>query len=1074
MDMNNHSCSSKRLVSKTGVQALTKPNAFNSNVLPQHFSIEYTADFNRSFCQHPLALPPSSIRIQMWRELIGDKLWEDSKKKNECAYKEEVAKYKQALAKIEGDNKRIEFENAVRRLRYLSELSAYREALALHQRLTSDFATESRKLTARVNREMLGQSNALQQTIQHAYLEAHRAMLKSGEAISFLIIICIFFYVFPILPLYCGIIGAIIYKCYVRLIAKREMLVRAILDESVYEMHWDAEWSYRNDHCLPSDVTLPIRFSQTRLNDNKSNEGWKYCGQATYFSPTLEVAIWDKQAFIVSLIPFTSPLVVLFIALSFVADFFRPPLCSSHSAAAELELHEKAKHLMQRLLQEENSKAILSGDSSRPVEPCEPAYLTRIANPSMPTLIETAYPTIPQECFETVESNPSLEVLKGAKLSTRELNSIFARTLVFNNGNLYPYIMFGGVPITHRDGQAANFTFVGQQGSGKTTLIEHLMSFTLPLSKMQIHAINQRKAGDKMYTPKSPHEWSRSQTYQAVVYNSKSEMVPILVAFGFEIGSDLFILDPLDSRCYAVDLANDVSSRKRISQFAECLVLQPKATKNGENSFWQEQARQLIEAIIVSLRNAARKVDKPQSWTMRDLVNSVETEEILRSVLKHHDRPNAMISQFLNLAGAQKSSNIVTAMNYVSKFATIAQLWEVAASHGRKISLKDWAMNCPQSVLVLPDTEEDVPLYEPLNRALFKSLCNLFLTHEYSTYIDANGEKRSRKRFLIFDELGSSGELPDIDRSMRVGRGFGVNTVIGVQQLSLLKKTFGEDVMEVILGQSGSVAILKQKDTRTQEWASKYLGEQLIAYPKEAFAKGVSEGTSLSQSQSETVSHSDNKGTAIAQGASTNVSSSRGKSAQVNHGKGVTSSGSSTSEQASEGSGKSEQTTKSSGSQDSVAHGSGTTSSTNTNMSETTTQSIDLKREPAFYPVHFAEFPDPQTTGRIAAIYISPSMPPWEAEHTFDELSPKFDNPEAINTVPAVLPWENLEELSRTTSWNLGDYARLGIEVPESVMEIFANEEFIEPGDVFDGQIYNSSIEEEPRLLPNDFDFDCY
>src|SRR5690606_22898906 len=112
--------------------------------------------------------------------------------------------------------------------------------------------------------------------------------------------------------------------------------------------------------------------------------------------------------------------------------------------------------------------------------------------------------------------------------------------------------------------------------------------------------------------PRSPHEWARSHTFQAVVYNAKTENVSVLEAFGFNADAgaetDLFILDPNDSRCYAWDIAADIASVTDAENFAAMLVpIADKADGDGKDKIWQLQARRIITAVIVSLRNLTLK-----------------------------------------------------------------------------------------------------------------------------------------------------------------------------------------------------------------------------------------------------------------------------------------------------------------------------------------------------------------------------------------------------------------------------------------------------------------------------------
>ncbi len=472
------------------------------------------------------------------------------------------------------------------------------------------------------------------------------------------------------------------------------------------------------------------------------------------------------------------------------------------------------------------------------------------------------------------------------------------------------------------------------------------------------------------------------------------------------------------------------------TMLAEALAPDNKSANHDENAaFWRSYAQMLIEAIIISLQNAAEKANLEPTWTLRDLFDAVESRDTLEDVLQHHDRPTAMLSQFLDLPASQRDSILLSGRKYLARFAPTAELWLRAAREGRSIRLKEWAKSRPGTVLVLPDTQKDTRAYEPLNQAIFKTLSNLFLTHEYSSYTNADGNPQVRRRYIFLDEFGDAGRLPDFERLMTKGRDFGVNVVIAFQQQSQIKKTYGEDDMLTILNQCGHTVFLKQNDPNTQKWMSDYIGEQLIAYPKEAFAHAVSHAENYSHARNKSLSHAvgKNESLALAESATqseTNTKSTNGSRHTSSQGSirgGGTSNGWGLSDAATQGSGQSTTVTNGRTSQDSATEGDTITEGHVDTVGDTNTTSIELRKEPACYGSYFGGLPNPRTAKKVGGIYTTTSMAPWPAVLTFEDLAPDLICPLALHTVPETDPWEDANRRVRTSSWDAEDYERLGI-----------------------------------------------
>jgi energy-coupling factor transporter ATP-binding protein EcfA2 len=669
-------------------------------------------------------------------------------------------------------------------------------------------------------------------------------------------------------------------------------------------------------------------------------------------------------------------------------------------------------------------------NATAPHPPAPPVELSQCELPLPPEPIVPVRPAPPASCYDDSKPNVT-QTIRGTTLATLEQNRQLARYYLYEDNEVHPYLSFGDLPVVLRQGQSANMLVAGTSGAGKSTLLKMLLSQLLPLTFSQARRLVEQSPDIYKRRFSSPHEWSRSFTHQAVVYNAKDEYVPFLKGFGFHEDRDLFILDLSDPRCYAWDLARDLRDRDTIKAFSSHFVPRPPESVGDENSkFWLKQARQLIEAVIISFVNAARAANEEPRWTLRDLVNAFDSQETFANILgQHHDKPEAMIAQFLSVAPNQRDSTYTTVGQYVRTFSDAAAYWEEASRRGRSISLKEWAISGSHTVLVLPDTQRKEELYEPLNNMLLEAVTSLILKQEYSFYVDEDGRRRTRKRFFFFDELGSAGRLAALKRLLTVGREFDAHVLLGLHQWSHVEETYGEKRAKTILGLCSYKAFLRADDPDTAEWMSKRIGERQWNHQKESYTYGVRDGktfvrTSSQQkgrsvgmqetdTQSDAFStqdtHSRNSSTTRGNGRRTTSgvadSHSEGHSTQTAHSRGITL-------------------------QDTENTTEGTNEGTSQDKSESRTYSSELRQDYAVLASEIMNLSDPSTSQEVGGFFLVPPLPTWRADIPFDRLRPHLENPDALISTPPLLEWENDWIVGQLTSWTEEDYKRLHIQSP--------------------------------------------
>lgn len=270
---------------------------------------------------------------------------------------------------------------------------------------------------------------------------------------------------------------------------------------------------------------------------------------------------------------------------------------------------------------------------------------------------------------------------------------------------------------------------------------------------------------------------------QAVVCNTKVEHIPLLTTLGFDLQNDVISLDPNDPNGYAWNMAADVDDYRSISEVAERLIPTPSAYQNPAAKFWFYSARNVIQDILISLRNAARSAGKEPLWTLRDLVIATSSEKSIVNILRWHDNSQQVVEQIFGHSPQQTSSVMMALALQMSRYEAVAKRWSLAQEQGRTLSLKKWLNSGDRSVLVLPfaDTHVDEEILRPLNGAMLEVLTHILFSQ---------AKEQPPKRYFFLENIGRAPEFRMVDTLIAEGRSHRIEVFLDPQNPDSKPSTF--------------------------------------------------------------------------------------------------------------------------------------------------------------------------------------------------------------------------------------------------------------------------------------------
>jgi hypothetical protein len=337
-------------------------------------------------------------------------------------------------------------------------------------------------------------------------------------------------------------------------------------------------------------------------------------------------------------------------------------------------------------------------------------------------------------------------------------------------------VLWGNLRIPTEDIEKM-FMVVGNIGSGKTLTFRLLMADQLPLL---------RPGSDR----------------RALIYDSKQDCVQILA--GMRLSCPMFILNPLDERHVAWDIARDIDDNFAASTFAAHLFPD---NPHASTKFFDDAPRSIAAAVLQAFIDIA-----PGKWTLRHLVLVLQSEDLIRLIASKNPLSWQRVHKYLKGDNPRERASILSSIDSkISKFMEIAACWDSA---NKRISIRDWLdprSSIGNAILVLGN-------YEPARTEI--DLANQLFVDIVRKYSMALSESRERLTWLFLDEFPEAGKFDGFKSLVLRGRSKRIISVIGLQDVSTLYSIYGREETDGFLPQIGNRAYLHLKSHNNARWAS--------------------------------------------------------------------------------------------------------------------------------------------------------------------------------------------------------------------------------------------------------------
>lgn len=342
-----------------------------------------------------------------------------------------------------------------------------------------------------------------------------------------------------------------------------------------------------------------------------------------------------------------------------------------------------------------------------------------------------------------------------------------------------------------RDSEKQHILMSGTSGSGKTTFLLELLDY--------IQSRNER----------------------AIVYDKSCSLIQAIYREDQDI-----LLNPLDSRSRSWCLWQECRDKVDFESLAAAQIPMP---PQAQDPFWVNGARTIFAAAAYQMRHLPQKSAK----RLVEAISMTSLNEI-QDILKGTVAENLVSDKIEKTAISIKA--VLT--NYLKSL-------EYLEPSENPFSIRRW--------IEQEDEKPGVLFISSLanKHETLKPLISTWLDIAVNTLLSLP-EDRSRRIWILLDELPSLHQLPYLSSALSEARKFGGCFVLGFQNFAQLSHIYGHNGALAISALLNTRLIFRQPDPDMAAWSAKNLGEQVREEVREGLSYGANtmrDGISISKTE---------------------------------------------------------------------------------------------------------------------------------------------------------------------------------------------------------------------------------
>lgn len=238
---------------------------------------------------------------------------------------------------------------------------------------------------------------------------------------------------------------------------------------------------------------------------------------------------------------------------------------------------------------------------------------------------------------------------------------------------------------------------------------------------------------------------------------------------------------------------------------------------NEREQFWSKSLRTIFAQVFDAIKWQLGYAD------LRLACLVLEDEDLTRAILNTDPylvQARVLIGKLDQKGELTKTAKDMemTVHSRIAEMKVLAAHLDIARKEGRSFSLSRFVNLPGAGALVVSKDPVYSLVHDPMNGIIFLRLMEL---------LDRLQQDAARRVFIVIDEfpmLAGDKPCPGIEKMLLLLRSRGVSLLFTYQAHASLKRIYGEEMADEIVGEVANVIYLKQGDVNSAEYAAKDLG----------------------------------------------------------------------------------------------------------------------------------------------------------------------------------------------------------------------------------------------------------
>ena len=290
---------------------------------------------------------------------------------------------------------------------------------------------------------------------------------------------------------------------------------------------------------------------------------------------------------------------------------------------------------------------------------------------------------------------------------------------------------------------------------------------------------------------------------QLIVFDAKGDMIPRLAKLGLRPkNKNVWILHPFDKRAASWNLGEAIQTPAMARYLASLFIGDE---PNSTAPYFPNTAREIVYWVALSLSHRRKK----RGWTLRDLLNALDSKENIAAVTSHLPRAKRVVAQ--HLADRRHFPGVLSTMaTKLGRFEEVAALWATSKSR-RSFSVTKFLKK--KGVLILGHDPVLAESIWPINSIILQAITNEILRER---------ETKAPRHWFVLDEFRAMGQVKCIRDLLNLGRSKGASVMLGIQSVEGLVEIYGQSATDEMLGLCSTKTFLRAGGPTTAEWAERH------------------------------------------------------------------------------------------------------------------------------------------------------------------------------------------------------------------------------------------------------------